>query len=89
MKPDGYKEQYFAACCGKCCYSGEQVNLHLDLLCYHGDSEEAVNNSLSLEGDDLDNWWVSRHVDYDGLCPMFRAGDPQEVSWSSDYESRE
>ena len=89
MKPDGYEEQSFAACCGKCRHAGSQANVFMNLMCYHGDSEDAVNESLFLEGDGLDEWWTRRIVCDDGICPRFRAGDPQEVSWSNEWKKPE
>jgi len=87
MKPDTYRELDHPKCCGKCRFAGYQPNTHDYLMCYLNDSAESVNNSMFLDGEEVDPWWADRHVDHDGLCDEFRQGEPQDVTWANDYRT--
>lgn len=87
MKPSTYVEQEHAQSCHTCRYAGWQCNIE-GMMCYHGDTADAVNDSRLLDGDELDKLWVARHVDPEGLCENWKSGNPQQVTWSNDYDPR-
>lgn len=89
MKPADYHEQEHERCCGKCIFAGWQPNTHSDPMCYHGDDVETVNDSLSLEGDELSKWWCERLIHSEGICEKFSPGEPVDIRWSEPYTSPE
>ena len=83
MKPASHREQNIAGC-ANCRHAGTQPNLHpeLYLLCYHGDAEAEIRDSLGTEaGDWLDRWWSRRLVDGTDVCDHYEQGSPKRRTY--------
>lgn len=85
MKPPSYHDLNHAQCCGKCRFAGRQPNAY-NLMCFFDDSPESVNESVVLAGAELEQWWLHRSVECDGICDEFRPGQPQNLAFGNEYQ---